>query len=96
MSWSYVQFKQWAVEYGVYSCRDDGGSLVCRSFNGRIREAWTLERRLEEKERLKGGRRVTVSLGGKSEDSVQQKFKRKRGLGSRDNQCGTLPECEVG
>lgn len=62
MSWSYAHFKQWAIEYGVCSCREilqvrgDGGSLVCGGFNGRIREAWTLERHLEEKERLKGER----------------------------------------
>lgn len=37
-----------------------------------------------------------MSLGGKSEDSFQQKFNRKRGLGSSHNQCGTLSECEVG
>lgn len=37
-----------------------------------------------------------MSLGGKSEGSLQQKFKRKRGLGSIHNQCGTLSECEVG
>lgn len=37
-----------------------------------------------------------MSLGGKSEDSFQQKFKRKRGLVSRDKQCGMLPEWQLG